>query len=114
MRILVSGAGGQLGQELDEILPGRGHETVALSRVELNVADPEALAGESHSLVRAEVIHHYDLPWLERGSQNPLDVGLEGRLGGRSLKGHRAAPIPPSESEPTSVVFLPRLRGTLP
>src|SRR5215211_3397127 len=43
MKILITGSKGQLGQELAEILPGRGHETVALSRKELDVADPEAV-----------------------------------------------------------------------
>ena len=43
MRVVVTGAGGQLGLELAEILPGRGHETVALSRAELDIADPDAV-----------------------------------------------------------------------
>jgi dTDP-4-dehydrorhamnose reductase len=43
VRVLVTGAGGQLGLELAEVLPGRGHETVALSRAELDIADPDAV-----------------------------------------------------------------------
>jgi dTDP-4-dehydrorhamnose reductase len=43
MRVLVTGAGGQLGQELAEILPSRGHEVIALTRRELDVADPDAV-----------------------------------------------------------------------
>ena len=43
MRLLVTGAGGQLGLELAEVLPGRGHETVALSRTELDISDPDAV-----------------------------------------------------------------------
>lgn len=38
-KVLVTGSGGQLGLELTEILPGRGHEVVAFSRAELDVAD---------------------------------------------------------------------------
>ncbi len=51
MRVLVTGAGGQLGLELAEILPGRGHEVVALAHGELDIADPEAVERtvEAHS-----------------------------------------------------------------
>jgi dTDP-4-dehydrorhamnose reductase len=50
-KVLVSGSGGQLGLELSELLPQRGHEVVAFSREELDVADFGAvrLALEEHS-----------------------------------------------------------------
>ncbi len=43
MKILVAGAGGQLGQELAEILPGRGHETIALARNGLDITDASSV-----------------------------------------------------------------------
>jgi len=51
VKVLVTGAAGQLGLELAEILPERGHETVTLSRGELDIADPEAVerAMEAHA-----------------------------------------------------------------
>jgi dTDP-4-dehydrorhamnose reductase len=51
MKILITGSKGQLGQELAEVLPERGHEVVALSRNELDIADADAveLAVETHS-----------------------------------------------------------------
>jgi dTDP-4-dehydrorhamnose reductase len=45
VRVLLTGAGGQLGLELSEILPDRGHEVVALDRQRLDVADPDAVEG---------------------------------------------------------------------
>ncbi len=51
----MTGAGGQLGLELAEILPERGHEVVALPRSELDIADPKsveaALAAHDPQLV---------------------------------------------------------------
>ncbi len=51
MKVLLTGAGGQLGLELAEMLPDRDHEVVALDRRGLDVADPEAVDGaiEKHS-----------------------------------------------------------------
>jgi dTDP-4-dehydrorhamnose reductase len=51
MKILVTGAAGQLGLELIEVLPERGHEVVALTRKELDIADPESVerAIDDHS-----------------------------------------------------------------
>lgn len=43
MKILVTGANGQLGRELSELLPERGHEAVAAGRKELDVTDPASV-----------------------------------------------------------------------
>jgi len=50
-KVLVSGSGGQLGRELVDLLPGRGHEVVALPRTELDLTDPGAVerALEAHA-----------------------------------------------------------------
>ena len=45
MRVLLTGAGGQLGLALAEILPERDHEVMALDRQRLDVADPLAVEG---------------------------------------------------------------------
>ena len=42
MKTLITGSNGQLGRELAEILPARGHEVVALDRRALDVADAGA------------------------------------------------------------------------
>lgn len=44
MKVLVTGAGGQLGLELAELLPEKGHEVVAMARKELDVADAKSVA----------------------------------------------------------------------
>ncbi len=50
-KLLLSGSGGQLGLELSELLPRHGHEVVAFSKDELDVADFGAVrsALEEHS-----------------------------------------------------------------
>jgi dTDP-4-dehydrorhamnose reductase len=51
VRVLLAGAGGQLGLELADVLPRRGHDLVALDRRRLDVADAGAVDGaiEEHS-----------------------------------------------------------------
>jgi dTDP-4-dehydrorhamnose reductase len=51
LRMLITGANGQLGRELTEILPERGHEVTALPRGELDIADATSVerAVEAHS-----------------------------------------------------------------
>jgi dTDP-4-dehydrorhamnose reductase len=51
VKVLLTGAGGQLGLELASLLPKRGHDVVTLARGELDVTDPGAveLAVEEHS-----------------------------------------------------------------
>ncbi len=43
MKILVTGAGGQLGKELSRLLPERGHETIPMNRAGLDVTDSRAV-----------------------------------------------------------------------
>ena len=44
MRILITGATGQLGLALQELLPQQGHEAAALGRKELDISDASAVA----------------------------------------------------------------------
>lgn len=43
MRLLVTGAGGQLGSDLLRVLAGTAHEVTGLTRAELDVTDPAAV-----------------------------------------------------------------------
>ena len=66
MRVLVAGGEGQLGQELAELLPGRGHEATALSRRELDITDAGAVDGaiEEHApevVINAAAFTNVDL-----------------------------------------------------
>lgn len=51
MKVLITGSNGQLGRELSEMLPARGHEVAALDRRALDVADAGAVdrAVEGHA-----------------------------------------------------------------
>ena len=84
-KVLVSGSGGQLGLELAELLPRRGHEVVALSKGELDVANFGALrlALEEHSpdvIVNAAAYTNVD------GCETKIDLAYRvNALGPRNL-----------------------------
>ena len=66
MRVLVAGGEGQLGLELAELLPERGHETVVLSRRELDITEAGAVDGaiEEHApwvVINAAAFTNVDL-----------------------------------------------------
>ena len=66
MRVLVAGGEGQLGLELAGLLTGRGHETVALPRRELDITDAGAVDGalEEHApgvVINAAAFTNVDL-----------------------------------------------------
>ena len=44
MKILIAGAGGQLGLELKDLLPKKGHEVIALGHKELDITDASTVA----------------------------------------------------------------------
>jgi dTDP-4-dehydrorhamnose reductase len=85
VRVLLTGARGQLGLELAEILPRRGHEVVALDRQRLDVADPGAVdsAIDEHSpgiVVNAAAYTNVD------GCEEALDLAYAANaLGPRNL-----------------------------
>lgn len=55
MRALVTGAGGMLGRDVVEMLVRRGHETIGLTRAELDITD-SALVEEVIAEVRPDVV----------------------------------------------------------
>ncbi len=96
MRVLVTGGGGQLGLELAELLPRRGHEATVLSRHELDIADvvgvEEALVGYAPEVVvNAAAFTNVDLCETETGAAyaanalGPANLARACERGGASI-----------------------------
>ena len=85
MKVLLTGAGGQLGLELADLLPKRGHEVVALARDGLDVTEARAVeeALEQHApelVVNAAAYTNVD------GSETEIGAAYRGNaLGPRNL-----------------------------
>lgn len=82
MRVLVAGAGGQLGRDLVEVF-GRGHEVAALRRERMDVGDPEAIerameANRPQVVLNASVFANVD--GCERDPQGAVRVNAEGPM----------------------------------
>ena len=57
MRVVVTGAGGQLGQDLTQVFTAAGDELTALAHAQLDVADRDAVL-QAVTTVRPEVVVH--------------------------------------------------------
>ena len=57
MKVLVTGAAGQLGHELSRVFSGAGHEVVATSHATLDIADPAAVVSAVDSARPDWILH---------------------------------------------------------
>ncbi len=69
-RILVTGAAGQIGWELARVLPAHG-ETVALDRTRLDLASPDALAGQVRDLRPDLIVNAAAYTAVDRAETEP-------------------------------------------
>ncbi|MBS0319820.1 MAG: dTDP-4-dehydrorhamnose reductase [Proteobacteria bacterium] len=82
MRILVTGADGQLGYELARGLAGRG-DVVATSRRELDVADPDAIVATMRDVAPALVVNAAAYTAVDRAEAEPaLAAAINARAPG--------------------------------
>lgn len=85
LKILVTGAGGQLGIELARLLPERGHEVIAPAHKDLDVADPSsverAIAEHAPDLV-VNAAAYTDVDGCETETETAYNVNA---LGPRNL-----------------------------
>ncbi len=84
MKVLVTGASGQLGRELNETVPN-GYEVVALSRAELDLVEPEAVerALRTHApevVINAAAYTSVDAAESESEQAFAVNAGAAGRL----------------------------------
>lgn len=85
MKVLLSGAGGQLGRELSCLLPERGYESVFLNRADLDITDSRAVVRsvEEHApdlVINAAAFTGVDAAETELGAAHAVNA-----LGPRNL-----------------------------
>ena len=71
MRILLSGASGQLGREIARRGPARGHQVLALDRAALDISDPDSVARVLEESGAALVINAAAFTAVDRAEQEP-------------------------------------------
>jgi dTDP-4-dehydrorhamnose reductase len=81
MRILITGAGGMLGQDVARAATAAGHEIVALPRAELDICDAEAVAeavSDAHADAVVNCAAWTDVDGAESEPEAALDVNGPG------------------------------------
>jgi len=90
MRVVVVGAGGQLGRELVRVLPRA--TTVALVRADLDLRDTEAVAARIGELAPAAVVNAAAENRVDAAEEDPTEAVAVNALGAAALaRGCRAA-----------------------
>jgi len=85
MRILITGANGQLGRELRAALERRGHEVYALGRGELDVTQPEQCHNVMTSLRPEAVVHSAAYTAVDQAEHSPDDAYAVNAFGTRNV-----------------------------
>lgn len=88
MRILVTGAGGQLGLELQKLLPREGHEVVAVARADLDIVNSGAV-GHALEVHRPDLVVNAAAYTDVDGCETETDLAYAANvLGPRNLAQH--------------------------
>jgi len=85
MRIVVTGAGGQLGRDLQEALARRGHEVLPLGRRELDVTRPEQCRDVMVSLRPDAVVHAAAYTAVDQAEHDPDGAYAVNAFGTRNV-----------------------------
>lgn len=83
MKVLVTGAGGQLGHDVAELLPLKGHSALAPDRTHLDITDPEAVSSYFTQNRPDAVIHCAAWTAVDLAEDRPEDcrkVNVDGTM----------------------------------
>ncbi len=87
MKILLTGANGQLGKELSHLLPERGHEVIPLNRVGLDITDSRAVARMIQDHASQLVINAAAFTGVDAAETETEAAHATNALGPRNLAG---------------------------